>query len=532
MKTQIKLTGKEKVKFNNNVDYCVGTGRMGLALTKEYLDQLAVVQKDIGFKFIRGHGLFSDDMAIYQEFKDRSALKKGPQDFKDYREYFEYVDKNAPRIIEYNFTYLDRVVDEYVRLGIRPFLELGFMPKKLASGEQTIFYWKGNTTPPKDYKKWTDLVQATLRHLLERYGEEDVLTWPIEVWNEPNLPGFWKDADMQEYFKLYELTAKAIKKVNKKFMVGGPAICGGADKKWMVGFLDFLTAKKPPIDFISRHHYTTEYPDYKGHYGYAKLMQHDVTMQTLRDCRKIINRYPDYKNLPFYITEFNTSYIPNCPLHDTNLNAAYLGRTLSEIGDFATGYSYWTFGDVFEENGVPFTPFHGGFGLLANGCIPKPTYWTFKFFKDLKCCEEKCVYRDKNIVIVKASDGSYKGIAWNLTLETKKKELTFEITLPGIAAGGKTGSGARANLITKTVDEECCNPLKVWHNMGEPANLNEAQIELLKSAAHPLVASQLIDGKAPKFTIKAGRNAVVYFEASPAPLTSDNSYDYSFYEKM
>ena len=118
MKSKITITGKEKVKFNNNVDYCVGTGRMGLALTKEYLDQLSVVQKDIGFKFIRGHGLFSDDMAIYQEFKDRSALKKTPADFKDFREYFAYVDQNAPRKIEYNFTYLDRVMDEYLKRNI------------------------------------------------------------------------------------------------------------------------------------------------------------------------------------------------------------------------------------------------------------------------------------------------------------------------------------------------------------------------------------------------------------------------------
>ena len=522
---KIKLTGKEKVKFNNNVDFCVGTGRMGLALTKEYLDQLKVVQKDIGFKFIRGHGLFCDDVGIYQEFKDRDGLAKKFEDFPSYKEYAEYVDKNAKRITEYNFTYLDRVVDAYLGLNIRPFLELGFMPKKLASGDNTIFYWKGHTTPPNDYKKWTDLVQATLRHLIARYGEAEVLTWPIEVWNEPNLPGFWANADMEEYFKLYEQTAKAIKKVNKAFKVGGPAICGGADKKWMVGFLDFLTKKKPPIDFISRHHYTTEFPNYKGHYGYAKLMPLDETLQTLRDCRKIINKYPDYKNLPFYITEFNTSYIPNCPLHDTNLNAAYIGRTLAEIGDYATGYSYWTFGDVFEENGIPFTPFHGGFGLLANGSIPKPTYWTFKFFKNLKQNEEKCVYRDKNIVIVKTGAGTYKGIAWNLSLETKQNQLNIDISLP--AFGDK-----RVTLLTKTVDEECCNPLKVWHDLGEPANLKEEQIELLKGVAQPLTQTKLIDGSAPQFTLNVKRNGVIYFETIPAPLKSDNCYNYSFYEKM
>ena len=126
---------------------------------------------------------------------------------------------------------------------------------------------------------------------------------------------------------------------------------------------------------------------------------------------------------------------------------------------------------------------------------------------------------------MKTRDGSYKGIAWNLTLETKQKQLDFEIALPKM-------EGQRVVLLTKTVDEECCNPLKVWHEIGEPANLKEDQIELLKAAAKPLVATQLVDGKAPKFTIKAGRNAVVYFEAACAPLTSDNAYDYKFYEKM
>ena len=172
MKYEVSLTGKEKVKFNNNVDFCVGTGRMGLALTKEYLDQLKIVQENIGFKFIRGHGLFCDDMGIYQEYLDKTGLKE-PKDFPNFKDYFEYVDKNAKKITEYNFTYLDRVVDSYLELNIRPFLELGFMPKKISSKDNTIFYWKGYTTPPTDYKKWTDLVQATLQHLMDRYGKEE-----------------------------------------------------------------------------------------------------------------------------------------------------------------------------------------------------------------------------------------------------------------------------------------------------------------------------------------------------------------------
>ena len=133
--------------------------------------------------------------------------------------------------------------------------------------------------------------------------------------------------------------------------------------------------------------------------------------------------------------------------------------------------------------------------------------------------------QSKNSVIVRAADGSYKGIVWNLTLETKQDKIDFEINLPKSTA-------ARLCLLTQTVDEECCNPLKVWHELGEPANLNDAQIELLKSAAKPLVKTQVLKGAAPKFTLSASRNAVIYFELAPAPLTSDNAYDYGFYEKM
>ena len=173
---EVTISMDQEAPFHNNVDYCVGTGRMGLALHKEYWEQLALVQKAIGFSYIRGHGLFCDDMAIYQEYKTEDGQLES----------------------EYNFTYLDRVVDSYMELGIRPFLELGFMPEKLASGTQTQFYWKGNVTPPRDYEKWCALVQETLRHLLGRYGEEEVLSWPVEVWNEPNLTGFWEHADMEE----------------------------------------------------------------------------------------------------------------------------------------------------------------------------------------------------------------------------------------------------------------------------------------------------------------------------------------------
>ena len=210
---RIAVDREAEAFFQNHVDFCIGTGRMGLALTQEYQDQLKLVQAEIGFQHIRGHGLFCDDMAIYHEYEE-----------------------NGVRKTEYNYTYLDRVMDFYRSVGLRPFLELGFMPEKLARGTQTVFYWKGNTTPPRDYGVWCEMVQSLLRHLMSRYGAQEVLTWPIEVWNEPNLCGFWENADMQEYFRLFHETFDAVKAVDSRFRVGGPAVCGGTDEIWIRAF--------------------------------------------------------------------------------------------------------------------------------------------------------------------------------------------------------------------------------------------------------------------------------------------------------
>lgn len=492
---RVSITNQKDVLFNNHVDFCVGTGRMGLALQKEYLEQLKLVQEDIGFKHIRGHGLFCDDMAIYHEYEEDGVTK-----------------------VEFNFTYLDLVMDSYLELGLEPFIELGFMPYKLASGTQTVFYWKGNTTPPKSYDTWAELLKAYLNHLIDRYGRERVITWPIEVWNEPNLPGFWEHADMDEYFKLFTESFYAVKSVDERFRVGGPAVCGGSDEKWITAFMNYCADKKIPVDFVTRHHYTTELPENVGHYGYAELQDPEAGFANLHTTRDIIDSHPEYKGLEIHITEFNTSYIPNCPIHDTNQNAAFIAHQLSRLGDDNASYSYWTFGDIFEERGVPFTPFHGGFGMVANGCIKKPTFYSFKFFKMLK--EKECtpVFKDSNAVVVKCGD-SYRGVAWNYTLQRATETVFADINLD--AEGEYT-------MITQTVDEETTNPLKVWHDLGEPANPSKREVELIKLATSPKIETRVVAAKGGKLAeeIEVKPNGLVYFEINKRTLTVDRGYDY------
>ena len=491
----IVIQESSKAAFTNNAAYCVGTGRMGLALQKEYHDQLTMAQELCKFKHIRGHGLFSDDMAIYQSWKDWDGnIHEG-----------------------YNFTYLDRVMDDYRALGLKPFLELGFMPAKMASGTQTIFYWKGNTTPPADQQKWADLIKATLRHLADRYGEDEVSTWPCEVWNEPNLPGFWEHADEDAYHQLYKTSALAVKEALPKMRVGGPAICGGATSlDWVRNFLTFCRDEKLPLDFLTRHAYMGETPQHQGRYLYHTMRTVDSIMEEMQATRDIIDSFPEYAGMDMHITEFNTSYHPFCPIHDTNYNAALIAGLLARMGDVCASYSYWTFGDVFEEQGVPSRPFHGGFGLIANQCIPKPTLWTFAYFNNL---HGESIYRDENILLMKNPDGSYEGVAWNICKD-QHEDVVLNIEIP---------MAEKSVLMTETVDEITCNPLKAWHDMGEPASLTDGQLRFLRQVGQPLCETkQLASGKV---DLHLRENAVVRFVIAPSVGECEYGYDYEWYHQ-
>jgi xylan 1,4-beta-xylosidase len=191
-----------KRKHNKNALLCIGAGRGAEVLRKDFDDHLQTGRTECGFRYLRFHGIFHDEMDVYREDRQGRPI--------------------------HNWQYIDAAYDLILEKGLKPFVEIGFMPKALASGEQTIFWWKGNVTPPKDYAKWSAFVTAFVEHLENRYGRDEIQSWFFEVWNEPNLNAFFKGADMAEYFKLYDHTAKAIKAVCQDYKVGGPATSANA----------------------------------------------------------------------------------------------------------------------------------------------------------------------------------------------------------------------------------------------------------------------------------------------------------------
>lgn len=490
----IKIGTTTIAEFKSKPDFCIGTGRIGLALQREYFDQLKYVQEQLHFKYIRGHGLLSDDIGIYHEYEDDSGVH-----------------------LDLNFTYVDRIFDMYRELNVRPFLELGFMPNKLSDSKETVFYWKGNIGFPKNEDLWTELIDKLLRHFIERYGIDEVLQWPIEVWNEPNATTFWVNADLDKYLRLFEITFKAIKNVNSNFRVGGPAVSGIENHKWIQSFVNFCETEKLDVDFVTQHLYASFNKKQNGKYSYFELREPGEVVSEAKDSLSIINASKKFNEIPLYITEYNSTYRPDSPVHDTLANAIYVTKLTLSLMKTVNGFSYWTFGDVFEEHGVPTSQFYGGFGLVANHTIAKPTLWAQKFMNDLY---ESVVNIDENGIVTRHAEG-IRGIVWNDAQDEDLAPLQVKIDLSKFADGDYI-------VTLKKLDDDHGNPIKVWHDLGDHQFPTQTEIKILKSVAKPEISTIRLS-KSRIVTFNLSKNTLLYFDIRPAKLRiSDRGYHYDW----
>ena len=438
---------------------CVGAGRANEGLRADWQRQLKIAHDECGFTYIRFHGLLSDDMGVYFEDKTGNSI--------------------------YNWQYIDELFDFLLRIHMKPFVEVGFMPGALASGNQTIFWWRGNVTPPKDYKKWDDLIQALVQHWTDRYGQNEVATWYFEVWNEPNLKGAFFTGTQQDYFKLYQQTAMAIKSVSPAYRVGGPATAGNA---WIPEMIDFCVRQKVPIDFISTHDYGVKqgFLDASGDAGTVLSPDRYQIADDMRRSKQQILHSP-LPRLELHYTEWSASYTPTDPIHDSYHEAAYILNTLKHASPDVSSMSYWTFTDIFEEAGPRATPFHGGFGLINYQDIKKAAYYAFKYIHELGGTELGCA--DSSAIVCKDADGNVQALIWDFTIDHPgdsvhdqvfyKKDLppkpsaAVRLRLSGLAPGKYVVS------IYKT-GYQANDPYTAYFEMGSPSQLTPAQVKMLK----------------------------------------------------
>jgi xylan 1,4-beta-xylosidase len=334
-------------------DLSVGSDFPGVLIREDSLAQLRTVVKELGFRYLRFHAIFHDVLGTV---------------------------KIANGKVSYDWTKIDYLYDALLARGIKPFVELGFTPDAMKTSPNQVFYWKGNISHPEPVA-WDALVEAFVRHLIERYGRHEVRAWYFEVWNEPNLGLFWDGADQAAYFELYGHTARRLKAIDPLLPVGGPATAGA---RWIAELLDYCHTTNAPIDFVAFHAYNVMggFIDLDGKAD-LKLAPDDWVSNDILKARGEIaaSKYPD---LPIYVTEWSTSYSPRDPVHDSYISAPFILDRVKKMRGVAQGMSYWTFSDLFEENGPPPSSFHGGFGLLNREGIRKASYFAYKYLNGLK----------------------------------------------------------------------------------------------------------------------------------------------------
>jgi xylan 1,4-beta-xylosidase len=469
-------------------DLSVGSDYPGTLIRDDSQAQLKLVVNELGFRYIRFHAIFHDVLGTVRVENGKTV---------------------------YNWSGIDRLYDDLLARHIRPFVELGFTPKALATSQNSIFYWNGNTSHPNP-EGWRDLVDAFIRHIEVRYGKDEVRTWYFEVWNEPNLSGFWEGGDQKAYFELYDLTAKTIKSIDPALRVGGPATAGAA---WVPEFLAHVKQSGAGVDFVTTHTYGVQggFLDEEGRSDTKLDPSPDAIIGDVRRVRDQISASP-FPGLPLYFSEWSTSYTPRDFVHDSYISAPYILTKLKASQGLAQGMSYWTYTDLFEEPGPPTASFQGGFGLLNREGIRKPAFFAYKYLHALQ--GESLATSDPQAMLA-TQDGNLTAVLWDFETPDQKvsNRSYFTKAIPSRPAAPVNlrvthlAPNAVYRLEVRRTGYRTNDAYTAWIEMGSPKDLSAKQIAQLNELTRDTPETDKIirsgaDGKA-EMTIPMNSNDIV-----------------------
>jgi xylan 1,4-beta-xylosidase len=435
-----------------------GSGRAVLSLRESYRDDLRAVRDVTAIGYVRFHGIFLDELGVYSE---------GP--------------KGEPI---YNFSYIDQVYDGLLANGVRPFVELSFMPRKLALRDvRQSFWYRPIVSPPKDYGRWDALIEAFARHLLQRYGIDEVSRWYFEVWNEPNLD-FWAGEPKQSsYWTLYDHTARTLKAIDARLRVGGPATAQAA---WVAAFIRHCHEHGVPVDFVSTHVYGDDTA--KDVFGTREHIARDhMVCRAVEKVHAQIEASP-LPALPLIWSEFNASWANHPAVTDAPYMGPWLAETVRQCDGLVQDMSYWTFSDVFEEQGVVKTPFYGGFGLLAAGGLPKPAFNAFALLHRLG--EQRIASDAAGALLTRRADGALVIALWNYADVEASAPAPRTVVLRILHAAATSAS-------VQSLDAEHGNVLVAYEKLGSPRYPTQSELtQLREAAALPPAVSHPLEGGA------------------------------------
>jgi xylan 1,4-beta-xylosidase len=421
-----------------------GSGRAILSLRDSYRRDLRTMKTATDIRYVRFHAIFHDEDGVY--------------------------DEDARSEPVYNWSYVDQIYDGLLESGVRPFVELSFMPRKLAASlKPHAFWYQPLPSPPKNYDKWEALIFNFAKHLLDRYGVDEVAQWYFEVWNEPNID-FWTGQPKQAtYFELYDHAARAIKRVNPRLRVGGPATAQAA---WVSAMIAHSAEANVPLDFISTHVYANDRSE--DVFGtHENIPRSDMVARAVR---KVYREVKDSKrpDLPIHWSEYNASYKNEVDITDSTFMGPWLANNIRLCDGFTTSMSYWTFSDVFEEQGVVKTPFYGGYGLIAEGGIPKAAFNAFAMLHRLG--DRRLNSDVANALVTARADGTLAVAVWNYA-------SAGDHGTPQHVRIAVDGGKAVPRFHVEILDRDHGSALTAWKAMGAPAFPTRQQYELLRRAA-------------------------------------------------
>jgi xylan 1,4-beta-xylosidase len=429
-----------------------GSGRAILSLRESYRADLRAMKAATGIRFVRFHAIFHDEVGVYSE------------------------DAHGQPV--YNWSYVDQIYDGLLQNGVRPFVEMSFMPRALAaSDEPHAFWYRPLPNPPKDYSKWEELVYRFTKHLVDRYGADEVSQWYFEVWNEPNID-FWTGEPKQDtYFELYDHAARAVKRVDQRLRVGGPATAQAA---WIPEMIEHAVQAKVPLDYVSTHVYGNDLS--KDVFGTDENI--DRAVMVGRAAKKVQAQVKSSArpNLPIIWSEYNASYKNEVDVTDSPYMGPWLANNIRLCDGLTAMMSYWTFSDVFEEQGVIKTPFYGGYGLIGEGGVPKAAFNAFAMLHRLG--DQRMQPDLTDALVTKRPDGTVAIAVWNYAAPgTTGMARNVHVAVDGLAGTPR--------YHVEILDRDHGSALTAWQAMSSPASPSREQYERLKHAA---TVTQKLDG--------------------------------------
>ncbi len=439
-------------------------------------EQLRMVQQEIGFAYLRFHGIFDDEMMIYQE-----NLAGNPV---------------------FHFDLLDQVLDFLSEIGLKPFVELSFMPTRLARDKHTVFSHRPSCiSMPKDMDKWCLLVRNTILHCMDRYGAQ-VEEWYFEFWNEPDMTGlFWYDTK-EDYFSFYDHTYRTIKSISPSLRIGGPAICNLPDvSEWLSPYFEYCKTHDCLPDFFTFHCYLLNSGVAEINRSFYQGVNHvvlsrdpDYLKNSLQRLKELVSPY-HYHADKLHMTEWNASPSHRDLSRDTLFMASYIVKNIVENMDAVASFGYWTITDYIEEVPLPEECFHGGLGVITANGIKKAGYHAFVFLSRLGC--EK-ISSGPGYYVTRSA-GGYQILLYNYChydplycsmdhsgistrdrygIYQNKSNKLLQLTLTGLP-------GSSYRIREQTVSPSQGSVFDTWADMGYPEPLSKEHITYLQSKSIP-----------------------------------------------